>query len=331
VPALRIGQDLQIRKDCAGAGTTYELAFTIEGATFYVYDTSIKLWALYERDSPNCVLVPNDTFVWEWYDPAVDRWNELFRWPVTQNYYGYVYTYFTITNAAGWTYRVIYRGIEKRFTVLAGPSPPTSTTFFADIADYFHSIENTVIIGPVFGLIADGFDLANTWLLWVNSLAGQIPSTATVKSWILGTYTSLDTWMDAQPGKVKTWILGTYASLDAWLDAKKATVKSWILGTYTSLDTWMDAQPGKVKTWILGTYTDLASWLTAQQATIKGWILGSYTSLDTWLDAQEEKVITLVKGAVVDLLDELIDTVDDWVDDRVDAIKNIVEKIIMKL
>ena len=357
---LKIGQGLIINRDCSEIeyGEKFDITIIKGGLNVVDFGDGVRIYAVVYDTDNGCETIKAGTWTWSWKEKTEETWHKFWEYTDEKDYQGFVYTWFQITSGANrhWTIEHISPNLGTHkyfFEIRSAPSAPSETTFFADIAEFFHALEGFWLIGTIFGLIGDGFELADTWLVWVNSHVDLIPSIDTVKSWILGTYTSIDSWMDAQPAKVKSWILGSYTDLASWLTAQESTVKAWILGTYTSIDSWMDAQPAKVKSWILGSYTDLASWLTAQEATVKGWILGSYTdlaswltaqeatvkgwilgeyaSLDEWIDAQQEKVIAWVKSAVVELLDELISTVDDWVDDRIDAIKDLVEKIIMKL
>ena len=284
---LSVCKDLFVRRDCATVGGTYDISLLDAGTSFVIYPPDLVLYAVYEQRPGECITQTTGTFVWKFLNPASGLYEEFFRWANTEAYLGYVFSWARITRLEGGQYRVDYSGYTTYFTVTPAPLPPETLTFFADIAEFFHSIADFWLIGPVLGLIGDGFDLADEWLVWVNSLADQIPSMATVKGWILGSYTDLASWLTAQESTVKGWILGSYTDLASWLTAQESTVKAWILGEYASLDEWIDAQQEKVIAWVKSAVVELLDELIS--------------TVDDWVDDRIDAIKDLVEKIIMKL------------------------------
>ena len=182
------------------------------------------------------------------------------------------------------------------------------------------SITDTLFggISTFFSELGDFFDMLRDWCIAVTSALGEALDLDTVTAYLNSQFhleelwqwlTTRDDWLLAQKDTVKTWVLGSYSSLDEWLATKDFPSISEILGGFASLDAWLDGQAAKIKALILGSYSSLDAWLAskleylADELALGGVEILDFLldTVDAWLDARVEKVKAFIEKLVMKL------------------------------
>ena len=116
MPVFQTGLGINVIKDCAYLYDTFNVQLVNQGTEFIDYGDGVIVYGLWRDSLYSCVNTPTGDFVFEWQD-AGGVWHDLCRWTAGQ-YSGYVYSWCTITNGAGWPLRVKFAGLTINFTII---------------------------------------------------------------------------------------------------------------------------------------------------------------------------------------------------------------------
>ena len=170
-----------------------------------------------------------------------------------------------------------------------------------------------------------------------------------IEDTISGAFSIVTETKDTIVSAAKTTVLGTYTSIDTWLTSKKDLIMEWVkdLFPYDITDAqallrWIGIEAGDVITTILDTPADMFAWIKTEiedaydivthswyevtdlipswsdlvpygfpssvsdlTSLISSTILGAFSDLGGWFDAQEEKVLNWVVDSFEWILDKV--------------------------